>query len=85
MNNARHLVEGSAPTDYNVGQPKYPRLETGDTFTYSSDTPQKLNYLICILESLDDASLTNWWTHASVLQEVKACILRQEEVLPVGL
>ena len=76
-NDARQMVEGGAPTDYNVGQPSYPRDETDDKSTYPSDSPKKLDYLTRVLEDLDDASLTNWWTRASTIQDLKASILRQ--------
>ena len=46
-------------TTWVVGQPSYPRDETDDKSTYPSDSPEKLDYLIRVLEGLDDASLIN--------------------------
>ena len=71
------MIEGGAPTEYNLGQPSYPRDEDDDTSTYPSDSPEKLNYLISVIESLNDASLTNWWTRASTIQDLKTSIRRQ--------
>ena len=74
---ARQMVEGGAPTEYNLGQPSYPRDKDDDTSTYPSDSPKKLNDLISVLDSPDDASLSDWWTRESTIQDLKKSIRRQ--------
>ena len=73
---ARQLIEGGAPTEYNLGQPSYPRDENDDVLTYPSDSPKKLDDMISVLDSLDDALLFDWWTHESTISGIKKNIRR---------